>query len=127
MAEYGDQIPLPASVASGDLSACRHHFVKYLAANVIMVANSAADTLNCGVLQNAPKNGEHASVAGFGAVKLTMGNSCGANALITTTASGRGTPAASGNVILGRALEAAAADGEIVSAFIFPVSGRVAV
>ncbi len=62
-------------VASGDLSASQFKPVVMLANNVVAQGNATLPI--AGVLQNKPKNAEHASVVAFGYSKLYIAGSLG--------------------------------------------------
>lgn len=120
MAEFGNQQLLPASKAAADLTAQQYHVVRLSAANATNLASLATTSAISGVLQNKPKTNEACSVAFSGASKITAGGALTANDIITTNSSGRAAVVASGQMAIGRVLEAAAADGDIVSAVLFP-------
>lgn len=117
-------------IASGDLSNLQWHIMTNRSGRFSILANSSGADVNIiGVLQNKPKNGEHASVGRLGRGKITVAGSLGANAYFTSNASGRATVAASGDMIVGRLTESATADGDVVDALYLvtsPVRGAVA-
>jgi hypothetical protein len=93
-----------AFVASGDLSACLNRIVTQLSTDFkVGLAGAGA---GFGVLQNAPKDGEFASVATDGIVMVRVGAAVSAGDYITSAASGWGVKAvasfgvASGTVVL---------------------------
>lgn len=106
-------------MAGADLSAKQYHFVKLSAADTVTQA-TAVEAALYGVLENNPTSGRAAAVTVFGQTKITAGGSVTVNALITTNASGRATAAASGDFAMGRALEAATNDGDVISCMISP-------
>jgi hypothetical protein len=98
--------------ASGDLSAAQHHMVEVDANGQLTVSNSAGESV-FGVLQNDPNaQGRVGTVMKDGVSKCVAGAAVVAGNLIQTNASGRGIPVASGDFVVGRALDAAANDGE---------------
>lgn len=103
-------------VASGDLSGAQYRFVDILADNRV---GHALANKGFGILVNAPKDKEHASVVIQGQGKVRAGGTITAGGFIVSAASGWAAAAgtitvASGqvlnqnNVILGRALTSAA-------------------
>ena len=105
--------------AEVDLSACMYHAVRLSAASKINVASDPAASSTFGVLQNNPRAGEFGTVAWLGTTKVVAGGSVTVGALIANNGSGRAAAVASGGVAIGRALEAAGADGDIITALIF--------
>jgi hypothetical protein len=79
-------------------------------------SNAAASHLlgPIGVLINKPNTGQAATIAYAGEVKVVAGGTVTANALVTNNASGRAANATSGQMVIGRALETATTDGEVV-------------
>jgi hypothetical protein len=100
--------------AGGDLSAGQLLFVDVAAdGQVDVVASAGADAI--GVLQNDPAAaGRAASVAVLGVSKVVAGAAVTAGARVQSDASGRAIAAATGDVVLGRALTAASAAGEVI-------------
>lgn len=97
-----------AFVASGDLSTCLNRIVAQLP--VDFVVGLAVAGAGVGVLQNAPKNGESASVATDGIVMVRVGAAVTAGQYLTSAASGWGVGVTSGSAgdILGKARTGAA-------------------
>lgn len=110
-----------AAVAAADLSGKQYHAVRHSAAGQVNQSSDAADTAYAGVLLNKPEANEHATVGRGGIGKITCGAAVSANALITTNGSGRAVAISSGDtsMVIGRVLEAATADGDIVKAELF--------
>lgn len=110
--------------AAADLSTFQYHLVRYSAANAVNLAVLAVTSNLLGVLQNKPKSGEFATVAYGGISKVVAGAAITAGDLLTTSTSGRAivvTSLASGQeMVFGRALTAAGADGDVIPALIFP-------
>lgn len=129
MAEYGNQMAMPAGVASGDMSLCQYHIVRNIAAASVFLASSRGAVDTVGVLQNAPRVGEFCNVAMLGPSKVVAGSSMAVNDLFTVNGSGRAITAtipasgSRGDTILGRVLEAPGGDGDIVSCVVFAVGG----
>lgn len=120
-----------SGVAAADLSALQYRFVKGSKAAIAICDAAGENAL--GVLQNAPVSGEAARVAYGGAVKVEAGAAISAGALVATDANGKAKTAVAntvdttgsnatedldGSFVMGQALEAAAADGDIISVMI---------
>ncbi|MBI4185310.1 MAG: DUF2190 family protein [Proteobacteria bacterium] len=85
------------------------------------IASDDTSTAMIGVLQNKPKaTGRAASIAYLGPSKVVAGGTVTRGALLTCNGSGRAADAGSGDMVFGRALAAAGADGEVVPALVFP-------
>ena len=72
-----------------------------------------------GVMQNNPGRGEAMTIAYAGPSKVVAGGALTVNALITSNASGRAAAVTSGDLVAGRVLEAAGADGDVISCLLF--------
>jgi len=118
MAESGMQLNIPVGAAT-DLSQKRYHLVSFGAAGLITQSTSPTASTAAGVVQNAPRAGEDATLGYLGKSKVVAGPAISVNALFTTTASGRATTAASGQMVFGRALSASAADGEVITSLLY--------
>lgn len=100
--------------AGGDLSAGQYRFVE-LASDAQVDVVSAAGGDAVGVLQNDPSAaGRVATVAVMGVTKLVAGAAVAAGDKLQAGADGRALTAASGDVVLGRALTAAAQAGDVI-------------
>ena len=77
-----------AFVASGDLSLCLNRIVQQLSTDFKVGLATAGFAV--GVLQNAPKDGEFASVATDGVVLVRVGGTVAAGDYITSATSGWG-------------------------------------
>lgn len=120
---FGDQPLNFTLVAAGAVP--RYHIVQGTSGTNMGGLATAVTQALVGVSQNDPAAaGEHLSIAPLGRSRITVGASLGAFARLTTTASGRATFAASGNVVIGYALEAAAADGDVIEAMIFAAGDK---
>jgi hypothetical protein len=118
MAEFGRQETLTLEAAA-DLSTKQHHLVRLSGANLCNQASEAVNAGLIGVLQNKPKSGEFATVAYQGQSKVVAGAAITAGARITTNGSGRAVAtSALSQMVIGQALEAAGANGEVISALI---------
>ena len=101
--------------AAADLSGKQYHIVRASAAGKTNQASEAVHSSMFGVLQNKPQSGETATVAYAGPSKVVAGGAVTANAFVTCNGSGRAADVASGQMTIGRALEAATTDGEVIS------------
>jgi hypothetical protein len=108
------------AVAAADLSAREYHLVRYSASERVNQASEAVHSSLAGVLQNKPRADEFATVGILGLSKVVAGAAVAANVFLTTNASGRAIAASSGQMVFGRALAPAGANGEIITALIFP-------
>lgn len=100
--------------AGEDLSAKQYYIVQLSAAGAIEVGEGATDLL-VGVLQNKPASGEPALYRFLGTSKVVSDGTPTLGSWVTTDSAGKATPTTTdGNITIGRALEAAAADGDII-------------
>ena len=105
--------------ADADLSAHRYSIMRATSERGVNVCSLNTAVEMFGVLQNKPESGERAQVAIGGVCKVRAGAAITANKMVTCNASGSAvTLPNSGVMALGRALEAAAADGDIISVLI---------
>lgn len=115
--ELSDSQVVLSIPAGADLSAKQYNFVKISGTGVILVA--AATDVPIGVLLNDPASGETAAVAVSGIVKLEASAAITAGATIGTTATGTAITLAAGTdttkYIVGRAITAAGAAGDIIT------------
>lgn len=123
MAWEGPQIKIPGLVAASDLSAStnQYKFVELTAAGTVDICDAVTD-VPLGVLQNNPASGQAAEVVAIGITKLQADAAITAGAAIGTSADGQADPKVAGtdstHYIVGTALSAASAAGEIVTAII---------
>lgn len=107
---FSNNAKAEAFVASGDLSGCLNRIVAQLAVDFKVGLATAGASV--GVLLNAPKDGEFASVATDGVTMVRVGAAVTAGDYITAAASGWGItatgPFAARTDILGRARTGAA-------------------
>ncbi len=100
--------------ASGDLSANQFQAIVVNASGEAAIAG--ADVYVDGVLQNDPSaQGRAAQIVSSGITKFKSGAAVTRGSLVTTDATGRAVDAVATDVIVGRALEAAANANEIIS------------
>jgi len=121
---------LPGQVATftaaADLSAKQYYFVKITADNTVNVCAAVTD-VPIGVLQNAPASGEAASVMLYGISKVSANEAIAVGSNIGTGDDGQADVVAAGTDttvrLVGQALEAASAAGEIISCAINCING----
>lgn len=121
-AESGPQQMVPGfktNSSYASLGATKYIFVMATAALQANMATNATSSTLLGVLQNDPAVGEGMSIAAVGLSKVVAGGALTANWVITTNASGRAARVQSGDIAAGRVLEAAGADGDVVTAQLF--------
>ena len=110
--------------ADADLSDKQYHIIRLTGDRTCNIGSLATDLNLAGVLQNKPKSGDHATVKFMGRGKVVAGAAISANALFTTNGSGRAVAAStnSGGIdtVVGRVLQAAGGDGEIVDCVYLP-------
>ncbi len=101
-------------VAGESMTASQYYIVQLSATGNIEIGEGATDLL-VGVLQNKPASGEAALYRFAGTSKVVASAAIAIGAFVTTTAAGKAvTTTTAGNHVIGRALEAAAADGDII-------------
>lgn len=103
--------------AGADLSACQYHIMRLSdGVDQVNIASEAVWSGMIGVLQNAPAAAGRGAAIGLpGEGKVVAGAAISsAGVYLTTNGSGRAVIAASGNMVFGRLLETAAADGDTV-------------
>lgn len=127
--EYVDSQVVLSIPAGANLSAAQYTFVKISGTGVVAVA-AATDT-PIGVLLNDPASGETAEVAISGVVKLKASAAITAGAAVGTTSTGTAVTVVAGTdttkYLLGRAITAAGAAGDIITVAINCASaGRAA-
>ena len=123
-AEGGEQLMMPGFASNSSyvgLGALRYVFVEATAANKANRVSIAPTSISVlGVMQNDPGIGEAMSIAYAGRSKVVAGGVVAVNAIITPqSGTGRAVAVTSGDMASGRALEAAGADGDVISALLF--------
>lgn len=105
----------PISMVAGqDLSTKQYYFVSMAADGQIDPTGDGASA--DGVLQNNPDAiGKTATVAIGGISKVVAGAAIAAGADVASGAAGKAKTATTGNRVLGKAMTAASADGDIIS------------
>lgn len=102
--------------AAADLSSSQFLFANFSATGVAIASGAGAPA--DGILQDSPGSGESASVMTDGVSKVIASAAILKGAEVATTAAGKAATAVSTNNILGTALEAAGADGDIIAVLI---------
>ena len=100
--------------AGADLTAAQFKGVVLTGALTVGAPSSAGVSI-VGVLQNKPNAGEACEIITSGISKALAGAAIAVNADVAMSNDGHFITAVSGNVVVGTALEAAAASGEIVA------------
>ncbi len=121
-AEGGSQLMVPGFSTTTDYSslvATKYIFVQANGARTAMQAINPTSTALLGVMQNNPAVGEAMSIAYAGPSKVVAGAAIAANKIITSDTSGRAAAVTSGDMAMGRLLEASGANGDVVSALLF--------
>lgn len=90
-------------------------FVSMSAEGRFELATSAVSGTNLGILTTDPRTNDHGTVVLSGIQKVIAGGAITAGAFVTTNASGRAAAYGSGDIIMGQALTAAAANGEFIT------------
>ncbi len=103
-------------VASGDLSAAQFRFVTFSGKDVYLPTSGV---IVAGVLQDKPKDNDHAAVIGLGFTKIILASSLGGGAEIMAATSGFAALPTSGAWV-GGFLLTAGDSGEITEAMLSP-------
>ena len=122
MATFGDVTAYTVRAAA-DLRTSQYHIMRFSAAaqtNIASHSGAASTAGPIGVLLNKPNSGQAATIGFFNESKVVAGAAITAGAWFTTNGSGRAVVAASGDMVVGRVLEAPTADVEIVRGLLFP-------
>ncbi len=123
----GQEVRIPGLAAGADLSANQYRFVKPGATEGQVVAIAAATDKPIGVQYDAPNAaGKEIEVASGGIVEVTAGAAIAYGAEVQTNAAGKAITLTTGGTSIGRALQAASADGDRLSILANFVGGRVA-
>lgn len=100
--------------AGADLSTKQYYIVKQNSSAAIVLASLATDVI-VGVLQNKPKSGEAALYRFGGTSKVVASAPISIGARVTSTSTGKAVATTTNkDVVIGTALEAAGADGDII-------------
>lgn len=109
MAEVSGSNNILTQVASGNMDGSQFCFANFTGADVWLTATSGSNAL--GVLQNKPRNNEHAAIVTHGNTKIRMANSIGAGSRLMSGNSGFAVIATSGQYVCGTALTGATSGG----------------
>lgn len=103
-----------SGVAGESLASAKYHIVQLDASGNIEIGKGATDLI-VGVLQNKPASGGAALYRFGGTSKVVAGGVIAIGDMVTSKSDGRGlTTTTDGDIVIGRALEAAGADGDII-------------
>lgn len=103
-----------SGIAGEALTSAKYHIVQLDASGEIEIAEGATDLI-VGILQNAPASGGAAIYRFGGTSKLVVGGVVTLGDWVTAKSDGRAlTTTTDGDIVVGRALETSAADGEII-------------
>lgn len=116
--EFGKQETFTLQAAA-DLSAARYHIARLTAAQTCNIASLDTDDAIVGVIQNKAESGERVTIADGGTSKIVAGAAVTVNVLLTTNGSGRAVAAGSGDYVIGRALDAATGNGDVIKARLY--------
>lgn len=123
-AEFGPGYDVPGLTAAASLNNHQYGVVRISAANKVNIAsevNVAGPTKTAfGVLQNKPYVDEPAAVRVFGLSKVIAGGTITNGAYVSYNSSGHVIDAVSGDVTIGRALEAATTALEYATVLLMP-------
>jgi hypothetical protein len=112
-------------LAGADLSALQYTLVKIGAGGTVIACTALGETV-FGVLQNKPTSGLVAEVMTLGVTKIKANAAFALGAMLMTATTGKAaTAATAGSAKIGWAMEAAGADGDIVTAYITCGAGIV--
>lgn len=117
MAEYNILQTLTYE-AEADLSGAQYCAVRLSNQYKINLATDLGATPVVGILLNKPQNTQFGAVAWSGKCKVVAGGAITVGATVGANSSGRAVAVTSGTAAFGRCLEAAAADGNIVSVLV---------
>jgi hypothetical protein len=122
----GYEVRIPGLAAGADLSANQYRFVKAGATEGQVVAIAAATDKPLGVQYDTPNAaGKAIEVVSAGIVEVTAGAAVAYGAEVQTNASGKAITVTTGGTVVGRALQAATADGDRIAVLLNCVGGRV--
>jgi hypothetical protein len=102
--------------AAADLSSSQYFVVSLDASGDIVLADVAAVPI--GILQNDPESGDTGTVMQVGESRAVAGAAITIEAAVASDANGKLRTAVASDIPVGRALEAASADGDIIKILI---------
>lgn len=138
MASKGQFDIVTGFITAADLSAHQHKVVELSSGEIRVPPAASGDGGECiGVLQDKPEDNRLGEVILFGFSKVIAGEAIAVGDYLiaagsdTAASAGRvlaatmnGDETAADEVIIGRALQAASAAGEVIEAFVWPVMGN---
>ncbi len=99
----------------------KNYFVEVSAANTVTACNGATDRVLGVCLQTVAASGDAAPIRVLGVAKVVASAAISAGAVVGTTATGTAvTKSSAGDLVVGVALEAAGAAGDIISVLLQP-------
>jgi uncharacterized protein DUF2190 len=117
---------IPGLQAGANLASNQFRFVKPGATELQVIAIAAATDKPIGVQYDVPTAaGQPIEVQSDGVVEVVAGAAIALGAEVQTNATGKAITATTGGTVVGRALIAAAADGDRISVLLNCVGGRV--
>ena len=112
----GQYLTIPGLTAGATLAAKQYYVVKLASTAKQVIAAAAATDGAIGIVQNDPASGEEALVACLGAVKAAAETSVSAGDWVASSTTGRVKTTTNANDdVIGRALEASSAAGDIIT------------
>lgn len=118
MTAFASQVAIGLEAAA-DLSTVQFHVVRVVSNNAVNVASQNSVMRALGVLQDTPSAAGRACRVGIdGETMVVAGAAITVGVPLSHNSSGRAIAATSGLCIIGYALEAAAADGDLVRALL---------
>ena len=124
MAYQGDGIDWGNATAGADLSGNQYYAVNVNAAGNIVLASDAEPAL--GILQNEPTSGQAAAVRVGGISKAVAGAGFDAGVLVCAHTGGKVDEGGAGDEVLGIALTASGADGDVITILVLPTQRTLA-
>jgi hypothetical protein len=112
---------LPGVTAGADLSAKQYYCVKMASTAKEVVVSSAATDASIGLIQNDPVDGQEALVVVSGPARAAAETSVSAGDWVASSTTGRvKTTTTANDDVVGRAVEASSAAGDIITVIVGP-------
>lgn len=92
-----------------------------IACNLASLSSATFSAGAIGVTQLSVVSGDAVPVAYLGESKVVAGAALGVGVLFTNNGSGRAAASVSGDLVVGRVMEAATNDGDVIRCLLFPV------